>query len=402
MNSNKVSNANAVPIFLAFLCMGFGDVVGPMVSLAQESFHLSNFVANLLPLMGFLMFGLLSVPMGLYQDRKGKKFLLSLGLIIAFIGLLIPVINGMYGPVVKFDAASMSKFYIILVAILMLGAGATILQVSGNPIMRDVSPEGKYSSNLSFGQTVKAVGSSLGFLVPTFIAKPLGLDWTILFPIYAVMILVTYLWVSGIKIEEKKDPASKPASLASCFRLLGNGYVLMMVLAIFLYVGAEVSMSANVPILLRDKYAINLQEIGLVISWGLFFFPIFLGRLLGGLILRYLKPRIFLVTTVLISIIGILMLFLGSQVLAFAGIVLVGLGFANIFPLVFSITIDRLPERANELSGLMVTAILGGAIIPPVFGSISDSLGILFGFIVPLICVVYIALTSFLNLKKTT
>lgn len=393
-------NRKTIPIFLAFLCMGFGDVVGPMVSLAQETFHLSNFVANLLPLMGFLMFGLLSVPMGLFQDRKGKKYLLTLGLIIAFLGLIIPIIGGMYGPIVQFDASSMSRFYLILVAILFLGAGATILQVSGNPIMRDVSPEGKYSSNLSFGQTIKAVGSSLGFLIPTFVAKPLNLDWTILFPIYAVMILVTFMWVNGIKIEEKKDPNSKPATLGSCFKLLGNGYVLMMVLAIFLYVGAEVSMSANVPILLRDKYSINLQEVGLVLSWGLFFFPIFLGRLFGGVILRFLKPKTFLVSTVLTSIAGILLLYFGSQVLAFIGIVLVGLGFANIFPLVFSITIDRQPDRSNELSGLMVTAILGGAIIPPIFGSVSDAFGILVGFIVPLICVLYIAFTSIYNIKK--
>lgn len=94
------------------------------------------------------------------------------------------------------------------------------------------------------------------------------------------------------------------------------------------------------------------------------------------------------------------MLFLGSQVLAFAGIVLAGLGFANIFPLVFSITIDRLPGRSNELSGLMITAILGGAIIPPIFGRISDIFGILAGFSIPLICMIYIILTSVMNLRS--
>lgn len=114
MNTQKASNVNALPIFLAFLCMGFGDVVGPIVSLSQETFHLSNFVANLLPLMGFLMFGILSVPMGLFQDRKGKKYLLLLGLLIAFIGLLIPVFNGMYGPEVQFEPSSLSSRYLYL------------------------------------------------------------------------------------------------------------------------------------------------------------------------------------------------------------------------------------------------------------------------------------------------
>ena len=84
MSTNSNNTMKAMPIFLAFLCMGFGDVVGPMVSLAKDTFHLSTFMAQLLPLMGFIMFGLLSVPMGLFQDRKGKKYLLTLGLLIAF------------------------------------------------------------------------------------------------------------------------------------------------------------------------------------------------------------------------------------------------------------------------------------------------------------------------------
>jgi len=399
MNTNSNNTMKAMPIFLAFLCMGFGDVVGPMVSLAKETFQLSTFTAQLLPLMGFIMFGLLSVPMGLFQDRKGKKYLLTLGLFIAFIGLAIPIINGMYGPIVQFDPTSNIKFYIILLAILFLGAGATILQVSGNPIMRDVSPEGKYSSNLSFAQTIKAVGSSLGFLIPAFVAKPLGLDWTVLFPIYAVLILAAYLWVKSTKIEEKKVANTNPATYRSCFLLLKNPYILMMVMAIFLYVGAEVSMSSGVPLLVHEKYGIDLKELGLVISWGLFFFPIFIGRLIGGFILRYLQPKLFLVITVIISLIGIMMMFLGSQSLAFIGIVMVGLGFANIFPLVFSITIDKMPERSNEISGLMVSAIVGGALIPPLFGFVADHTNILVGFLVPAACLLYILFVSLTNRK---
>ena len=111
MNNKKV---NTLPIFLAFLCMGFGDVVGPMVSLAKETFELTNFLATLLPFSGFLMFGLLSIPMGIYQDRKGKKKVLLIGLIIAFIGLLLPILSGMYGPIVEDNAVELhSKFYVI-------------------------------------------------------------------------------------------------------------------------------------------------------------------------------------------------------------------------------------------------------------------------------------------------
>ncbi len=388
----------AAPIFLAFLAMGFGDVVGPMVSLAKDTFDLSNFMAQLLPASGFIMFGILSIPMGIYQDRKGKKHVLMLGLIVALIGLSIPIFNGMYGPIVNFGTDSMSKFYILLGSILLLGAGATILQVSGNPIMRDVSPEGQFSSNLSLAQSIKAIGSSLGFLLPPFVAYAFGLDWTILFPVYAALILITVLWTKVTPVKEKKDDNAETASVGSCFKLLfGNGYVALMVLAIFLYVGAEVSMSSQVPILMKETF--GLGKLGLIVSWSVFFLPILIGRFAGAAILRKLAPTNFLIITVAISIVGVLLLLMGSMTIAFIGIILIGLGFANIFPLVFSITIDKLPERSNELSGLMVFAIVGGAFIPMLTGAMADYTSIIVGFVVPLACITYIGVVALLNRK---
>ena len=131
------NNIKTLPVFLAFLCMCFGDAVGPFVGLAKEEFDLSNTMAQLIPFVGFLMFGILSVPMGIYQDKRGKKFILLLGLAVALLGLIIPVFGGL------------NSYGLFLLTILLLGAGAAILQVAGNPIMRDVSPEGKYSRNLS-------------------------------------------------------------------------------------------------------------------------------------------------------------------------------------------------------------------------------------------------------------
>ena len=72
-----------LPVFLAFLAMGFADAVGPFVSLAKNEFQLSNTVASLIPFVGFSMFGLLSIPMGVFQDKRGKKFVLMLGLVVA-------------------------------------------------------------------------------------------------------------------------------------------------------------------------------------------------------------------------------------------------------------------------------------------------------------------------------
>lgn len=394
----KNLNRKAVaPIMLAFLVMGFGDVVGPMVSLVKESFDISNFLAQLLTFSGFIMFGILSVPMGIYQDRKGKKHTLLLGLCIAFVGLLIPVIGGMYGKL-SIENNTQLLYYIILFSVLMLGAGATILQVAGNPVMRDVSPEGSYSSNLSLAQSIKAIGSSLGFLLPPLAVLYFNLDWTILFPIYSVFVLITIIWTRGVKIVEKKNDIEKPASLGSCLHLLKNKFVLIMVLGIFLYVGAEVSMSSQVPILMKDSFGIGGYS--LWISWSLFFLPILIGRFVGSAILKVLQPRVFLTVSALLAIAGVALMFVGNQILAFTGIILIGFGFSNIFPLIFSITIDKIPERANELSGLMVTAIVGGALIPPITGLVADLTTTLFSFIIPMICIIYIIFISLLKFNK--
>ncbi|MFA6004061.1 MAG: MFS transporter [Elusimicrobiota bacterium] len=389
------------PVFLVFLAMGFGDVVGPMVSLAKETFTLSNFMAQLLPFSGFLMFGLLSVPMGVLQDRKGKKYLLLLGLAIALIGLLTPMFAGMYGPKPQITPGDSMKFYVLLASIFLLGAGATTLQVVGNPIMRDVSPEGAYSSNLSLAQAIKAIGSSLGFLLPPFAVAVLGLDWPVLFPIYSAIIVITLLCCAPMQVNEAKDPNAHPVTLGSCLSLLfQDGFILMMVMGIFLYVGAEVCFSSGVPLLLKEKFGIT--GFGLWVSWALFFLPILLGRFAGAMVLKRISPRKFLVATVLLSVAGILCVFTGMRALTFAGIILTGLGFANIFPLIFSITVDAKPEKTNAISGLMVTAIVGGAIVPPLMGLMADLTGsIQIGFVVPLAAPCYIAWAALANLKRS-
>lgn len=381
----KQNKLHAFPIFLAFLCMGFGDVVGPLTSQVQDTYQLSNFAAGLLTFMGFIMFGLLSVPMGIYQDRKGKKQVLIMGLFAALLGLLLPLIGGY------------SSFILLLAAILILGAGATTLQVAGNPIMRDVSPEGKYSRNLSLGQFIKAIGSLSGALIPLVAANYWGLDWKILFPIYAVFVALTIVFLLGMNIQEHKDSNATPASLKSCFLLLKNKFVLLMVLGIFLYVGSEVSMSAKLPNYLSDNFAFDIQKMGLL-GTLFFFIALMSGRFLGSIILNWMLPKTFLIISAILSIGGTAGLFLApTATVAFVVIFLIGLGYANIFPLIFSITVDAMPERANEISGLMVTAIIGGAFLPLVFGLVADLSSITMGFVVPLLAIFYILFVALAN-----
>lgn len=378
----KQSNfLKSTPIFLAFLVMGFGDVSGPLTSQLQTDFSLNNFQAGLVTFMAFIMFGLLSIPMGLYQDRKGRKHVLLLGLLAALTGMILPIIG------------SYESFILILGGLLFLGTGATLLQLAGNPIMRDVSPEGKYSRNLSFGQFVKAIGSLSGSLIPILAARYWGLDWKILFPIYGgvMLLVVVILLLTSIEEQAIKE---KPATLKSCFGLLKNPYVLLMVIGIFLYVGSEVSLSAKLPNFLEAKFDYDIKEKGLF-GTLFFFVSLMTGRFLGGLILNWLSPKTFLISSSILAIAGIAgLFFVPGPVLAFVFIFITGLGFANIFPLIFSMTVDSMPDRSNEISGLMITAIIGGAILPVLFGVVADLLGLMAGFLVPGLSMVYILIIA--------
>lgn len=196
--------------------------------------------------------------------------------------------------------------------------------------------------------------------------------------------------------EVKADKES--ATLGSCFSLLSNRFVLLMVLGIFVYVGIEICLSSGVPILLSSHYGIDLKTWGLLGN-AFFFIAILTGRFLGSVILSWVKPHSFFRMTVALSVLGLLLIFVDNQVVTLAGVFITGLGFANIFPLIFSITVDSMPERANEISGLMVTAIAGGAFIPPLMGLLADATSVRFGFIVPLAGIAFIALLTMVKPK---
>ncbi len=387
--SSNISKAQAYPIFLSFLCMGFGDVVGPLSSQLQTDYQLSNMGAGLVTFMGFIMFGLLSIPMSIYQSHKGKKHVLKLGLMCALVGLMVPMVS------------NFESFPLILVGLLCLGTGATLLQVSGNPIMQSVSPPGKYASYLSYGQFIKAIGSLSGALIPLIAAMFWGLDWKLLFPIYSVIILITIVYLHFTKINDKADDISneEPASFASCMSALTTPKIALMVLGIFFYVGAEVTMSSRLPTFLEHAFQFDIKEFGLL-GTLFFFLSLMVGRFIGGMVLARVSTARFLVASSIISLIGIWGLFLApNTIVGFIVIGLIGLGFANIFPLIFSMTIESFPGKSNEISGLMVTAIIGGAIMPVVFGFIADSFGFMSGFFVCFASFLYILFLS-LTTKK--
>jgi fucose permease len=381
-----------ISVFLVFLAMGFGDAAGQLVSVVEKAFSVSPFTASLVSLSGMIMFGVLSVPTGVWQSKIGKKKMLTIGLMLFLAGALLPIVA--------------FNFPVILLAVLLMGAGATILQVSGNPLIRDVADEGKFSSMLSFAQSLKAIGTLSTSLILVLIGTSLmkyawfsftpeggetiDMGFRILFPIFAVVLLITLVMVVVFVPDNVSKSDEKPTTLGNCIRALGDPFILMMFLAIFFYCGAEASMFNRIPsILIENNPGVTpaLGNIVLIVS-------LFVGRFLGGVILQKMSAKKFLAITIAVSILGNVLLFLPYNAFTtWLSFILVGIGFANIFPLIFSICVDHKPEMSNEISGLMTTAIVGAAIVPLLTGAMAG-VGIRYAFLVPLACLAYLCFVT--------
>ena len=371
-----------LPIFLAFLVMGVADAMGPMSDAVQTQFQLSSVMASLLSFFVFIAFAVFSVPGGLLAARIGKKNLLLLGLGLNAGAMLVPTLMD-------------PGFALLLTCIFVLGIGTTFLQVAGNPIMRDVSPAGAYGRNLAWAQGIKGLGSAassfiVGGTVLGSFAVLANMGWRGVFPIFFVLMAAAFVWVMMLKIEETK--ADVPPSIGSSMGLLKKPVFALAVLGIFLYVGAEASMGRFLLPLMKEMGV--AEATAAKFGPAFFFLLLTIGRLGGGAVLTVMTPRTCFRLSALLGMVGAGLLMLGNPALAVVGVVLAGLGFANIWPMLFSITVEEDPDRANELSGLMCMAISGGAIVPLLMGKLVDADLKTGAFVVPAACFAYLLVLS--------
>jgi len=382
MTTQKIQISKIAPVLMGFFVMSFVDLVGIGVDRVSADMSLSATIAQLIPSAAFLWFLLLSVPVGVMQSRLGKRFMLNIGMGVTALGLLIPFF--------------IYSFATVLIGFAFLGIGNTIVQVSANPLMVDVVPGNKRSSFLSFSQFVKAIGSMIGAPAAAFFALKFG-DWKLMFLVFGIVSILTVIWLGSVKIEESKQDF-KP-SLSSSFRLLGNNYILLMVIAIFVVVGVDVGFNSNSGQYLIKHFGI--EQIAAESGRSVYFLGRMLGTFAGAIMLTKLSSHKFFIWTSLLGILCLVMIiFVKSTFMAWVLVFLIGLAVANIWPLVFSITIGKFPERSNEISGLVMMAISGGAVIPLMIGWISDMSNVAIGMSLLVLCMIYLFIVSIYTLKK--
>ena len=355
---SKSGIGKVLPVLFGFFVMGFCDVAGIATSYVKQDFGLSETMAGFIPSMVFIWFLLLSIPAAVWMNRIGRKTMVLLSNLITLVGMLVPFIS--------------YSFITCMTGFVLLGIGNTILQVSLNPLLTNVVSGERLSSMLTAGQVIKAVSSFCGPFIAAFALGVLG-EWRYLFPIFAGITLLSTLWLMFTGLPKEKVSAGT-SSAGAIFSILKDRTILLLFLGIFFIVGVDVGTNTVAPKLLIEREGLPVDQAGFGAS--LYFVCRTAGALLGSFLLAKISDVAYFRINILAALAAITLLFFaGSTVFIMVLIGCIGFFCSSIFSVIYSQALKSRPDRANEISGLMIMGVCGGAVIPPLMGVLADAIG---------------------------
>ncbi|WP_414647517.1 MFS transporter [Dysgonomonas sp. UBA7710] len=354
---NNTSAIRILSVMFGFFIMGFVDIIGISTNYVKNDFsHLTDSVVNLISLSCFFWFLVLSVPTGMLMNKIGRKKTVLISFAFHVLAMCLPL--------AAYD------FTTVLIMFGLIGIGNTLLQVSLNPLVADVVNSDKLTGTLTLGQFVKAVSSFIGpILAASVVGSTLG--WRMIFPIYAALSLLAFIWLSLTPIEDRRSEKSN-ISIKNTLELFKDKYIVAFFIGILVLVGVDVGMNMTFPKLLMEKSGLSVEDAGMGNS--IYFLSRTVGAFLGGILLMKSSESKFFIYSVWIALAGLVLLCINANLWAtLACVAVFGLGYANLFSIIFSLALKRIPEKANEISALLIVGVSGGAILPPILGVVTDA-----------------------------
>ncbi|WP_267397037.1 MULTISPECIES: sugar MFS transporter [unclassified Sphingomonas] len=384
-------------VFALFFIFGgitsLNDVIIPKL---KELFTLDHFTSQLVNSAFFFAYALFSLPAAAIVRRFGYMRTASIGLVTMTAGCLLFI-----------PASSSATFGMFLLALFVLGAGITVVQVVSNPLISLLGKPETAPSRLTFAQAFNSLGTTifprvgsaliLGGLASLSAASLTGaaleayrvessraIVHTYLGLAVALLVIAAVVWTRRNRLQEEQE---KGGSIFHPLTLLSSPRFAMGALCIFLYVGAEVSIGSLIVSYLTqsDVWGVSDQIAGnhVFYYWG----GALVGRFIGSGVLRLVSPGKVLACVATGSI--ALILISANTVGDVSGWTLLAIGLMNsiMFPTIFSLASAGLGRRAAEGSGVIATAIVGGAVVPPLTGYLADKSGSLhFSLLLPALC----------------
>lgn len=353
MQNNKASIAAVLACYFAF---GYADIAGTVANYVREEFGLDNIATSLVPGSFFLWYLILPLPIAGAMNRFGRVKVTISALTACSIGFAI-----------SFFSHSASA---IMISLGMIGVGVTGLMITLNPMISSIVPAKSTASIFSLGQIFKTLAP---ILTPLLAAMGLRLSagaegWRLIFPIYLAITIALTTLVSFVP--EIKPDKGRRLNLKDCFSSDNSFVIWISLAAIFFAVGLDVEFTVAVPQIYMERLGMRIDES--VNFNSVYFVSRLFSTIAAVWLLRSRWARYCLPTGIIIIVVALFLTFTASvNATLTAGVIMMGLGIANICTIIIAEAFHFLPQRTNEISALLILGLSGGAVLPALAGTFS-------------------------------
>ncbi len=373
-----------LPLLAGFFVMGFGDIIGTVMNQVKaECAANAESISWLMPIFAYVWFLVISIPTGVLSGRIGRKNAVLVSLAVTVAAMIVPIF------------ANAERWYLYVVAFAFVGIGNTIIQAALPALMSNVVEPSLLASRISLGQFVKAVCAALTPVFVYLTATAFG-NWKLLFPLYGALTVAAAAWLWLTKIPDERhqnhqttQPPNHPTTFAGCLAMMKEPYVAAMTVGILFSVGADVGFSVAIPEYLKNVFKVDVDLAGM--GPTVYFVAKTIAAFVGAIVFAKISAaKCFpwcmgfgLVATAAIPFVPSPFAFL--SVVAFVAFLT-----ANSFGMCMGLAIERFPAKANEITSLMVMAIVGGGIVSALLGFAQSVFGHA-GIVVTLgLCIAYL------------
>ena len=372
-------------VFLIFFVISLvTNILGSIIPNIIGDFGLSLFVASLVAFSFFIAYGVMSIPAGVLLERYREKPVLVASFVLAFVGSM------------AFAAAP--RFAVMLPSLFLIGAAFAMLQVAINPLLRVAGGEEHFAFNSAAAQLIFGLASFLSPWLYAYLVQglqageptspligllsrvvPASLPWVSLYWVFAFLTLVmigVLLAVRLPKVVLKED--ERAGAVATYKALLRKPIVLLYFLGIFMYVGTEQGVANWISQFLSTYHGFDPLEEGksaVSLFWGL----MTAGCVLGLVLLKLFDSRRVLVGFSAAAMLTLTVALFGPAEVSRWAFPLIGFCASVMWPIIFSLALNSVDRHHGAFSGILVTGIVGGALLPPVVGALGDVLGLRYG-----------------------
>jgi fucose permease len=373
-------------ILLTFFVISFlTNIIGPLVPDIIESFDLSLTTVALLPFAFFIAYGVMSIPAGILVEKHGEKKVMVVAFLISSLGA------GLF--------AGSPSYAMYIVSLFLIGTGMAMLQVAINPLLRVAGGEEHFAFNSVIGQLFFGLASFLSPLVYSYLVLnvgaedgasnflidtlsgivPEGLPWISLYWVFAIvsLLMVLIIGLTNMPVVKRKEDEMVGA-LQTHLDLLKDPMVILYFLGIFAYVGSEQGVANWISEFLQTYHAVDPQTTGantVALFWGL----MTAGTVLGLVLLKFVDSRKVIIGFTLAAMISLTFALFGSKAIALIAFPMVGFFASVMWSIIISLALNSVTKNHGSLSGVLVTGIAGGAIIPLIVGWLGDAFGLQMG-----------------------